>query len=237
MDSSLRKPGMVRQIFFALVFSLYLFLGGGKRGNSLHESALAYTAVSQREAIRISRQLIPDGGKPGNICGPLSLQILKDGGLISPNVDIKDFWFLRPWEKWVRENIVDRIFPPDDWLYYRTAIPLDEFNFSAFPLQEGDFLFFYYGYSCGGTFSHMLVVTKAENGKAYSVTNYLTTKGWRIGEVLLYDLNNQSTFTFFDQLTDSANTNTIGTTGLCGFSLWRKGGDFVLPCIGSICPY
>ena len=87
-------------------------------------------------------------------------------------------------------------------------------------------MFFFYGYSCGGTYSHMLVVTRTESGKAYSVTNYLSTKGWRIDEVLLYDLNDPDVFTYFDKLTDRRYTNTIGTTGFCGFSLWRKKTDY-----------
>jgi hypothetical protein len=228
------------RLILKLLLLVYLFLGGGENIGNLHESALAYTANTEEEAFQISRQLIPEGGKPGNICGPLSLQILKDGGYISPDIDIKSFWFLRPWEQWVRENVIDTVFPPEEWDYHYFPATLNDIDFNEFPLQEGDFMFFFYGYSCGGTFSHMLVVTKVDGNKAYSVTNYLTDDGWRIGEVLLYNLDNPDVYTFFDRLTDRANTNTIGTTGYCGFSLWRpirppiKKSDII--CEGHFCP-
>jgi hypothetical protein len=181
-----------------------------------------YYADTQERAMEISYALVYEGGKPGNICGPLSLQLLKDMDFISKDVNIKDFWFLRPWEKWVQDNVIAPIFPPDEWKYYYFEPSLDKIDFSEFPLKVGDFMFFYHGYSCGGTFSHMLTVTRVEENRAYSVTNYLVDDGWRIGEVLLYDLDDPRVYTFFDRLTDRVNMNTIGTTGYCGFSLWRK---------------
>lgn len=229
------------KLILSLLLLAYLFLGGLKEATTLHELALTYTANTEEEAFQVSHQLIPEGGKPGNICGPLSLQILKDGGYISPDVNIKDFWFLRPWEKWVQDNVIDEIFPPNEWDYYYVKPSLDKIDFNAFPLQEGDFVFFFYNHSCGGTFSHMLVVTKVDGNKAYSVTNHLTDDGYRIGEVLLYDLDNPDAYTFFDRLTDKSNTNTIGTTGYCGFSLWRpirlpiEKSDIIL-CERHFCP-
>lgn len=211
----------MRQIFLTIALILTFFLGGEKRELTLQESASRYIATTEKQALEVASQLVPDGGKPGNICGPLSLVILKDVGYVDSNINIKDFWFLRPWEKWVRENVVDVVLPPEEWEYHHVDKSLDNVDFSKFPLAPGDFLFFFYGYSCGGTFSHMLVVTEVKDGRAYSVTNHLTNNGWRIEKVLLYDLGNPSVYTFFNRLVDPKNTNTIGTTGLCGFYLWR----------------
>jgi hypothetical protein len=46
----------------------------------------------------------------------------------------------------------------------------------------------------------------------------LTHDGWRISELPLYGVEGS----YFDTLTDRSNTMTLGTTGFCGFYLWRN---------------
>jgi hypothetical protein len=54
--------------------------------------------------------------------------------------------------------------------------------------MPGDFVYIYSGTQ--GNFEHMLVVNRVDyQGRAYSVTNYNTEKGFIIDEVLLYDPN------------------------------------------------
>jgi hypothetical protein len=204
----------------------------------LQKASYRYLADTEKEAFLVALNLIPDGGKPGNICGPLAIQILKDAHLVSHAVPTKSFWFLRPFDKYTQDTILEPAFPKETWDWYFFKESIVTFNFDRFPLLPGDVLFFPYNYDCGGTFSHILVVTRLdENGNPYTVTNHLTDDGWRISELLLYDEGGIKNG-YFGVLTDRRNNETIGTTGYCGFYLWRMKfyfGD--LPCGRNVCAY
>jgi hypothetical protein len=177
-----------------------------------------YIATTEQGAYEVSARLIPDGGKPDNICGPLSIQILKDLGYVDEQIPIKSFWFLTPWDEYTQRTIIEPAFPVETSLWYRSKESIAKFDFEEFPLQKGDLLFLPYDYSCGGTFSHILAVTDVRQEIPYTITNHLTHDGWRISELPLYGVKDS----YFDTITDRRNTMTIGTTGFCGFYLWRN---------------
>ena len=66
--------------------------------------------------------------------------------------------------------------------------PINEIDFTQFPLKAGDMVYIYSGYQ--GDYSHVLTVTRVDElRRAYSVTNNYTgdTEGFVILEYLLYD--------------------------------------------------
>jgi hypothetical protein len=114
--------------------------------------------------------------------------------------------------------LLDQTFPAERFDHFQFSIPLNDMDWHAFPLKAGDFLYLYAG--SGGTFEHMLVVTRVdEHGRAYSVTNHATPEGFVIDEVMLYDPANPG-IGKFSEWTDRQN-NKLGTTGFGGFELWR----------------
>jgi hypothetical protein len=104
------------------------------------------------------------------MCGPLAWSILNDAGAFplgwggwsgGPRV----FWLSmprnngRPWS----------LFPSDSYHLYSFHVPMIKFDFNAFRLYPGDFL---YTYSQRVGFDHMLVITEVDDqGNVYSVTN------------------------------------------------------------------
>ena len=221
---------IVRQILIASLILLGYF-------TPLQIASYQYLAPTEKEAFEVSLLLIPDGGKPGNICGPLTLQILKDANLVSKNIPTKSFWFLRPFDEYTQRTILEPAFPKETWDWYFFKDSITKFDFNRFPLLPGDVIFLPYNYGCGGTFSHIFVVTRLDgNANPYAVTNHQTKDGWRISELMLYDEEGIKNG-YFGVLTDRRNTNTIGTTGFCGFYLWRM--KFFLdplPCWSGKCP-
>lgn len=207
---------------------------------TLQQASYKYLATTEKEVFEISHQIIPDGGKPGNICGPLALSILEDAGYVSKEIPVKSFWFLRPFDEYTQKTILERAFPKDSWNWYFFKESIKKFDFKKFPLLPGDVIFLPYNYTCGGTFSHIFVITRIDAlGNPYTVTNHLTEDGWRISELLVYDRTGQR-ISYFDILTNRRNTNTIGTTGFCGFYLWRQKIIYQfdsLPCTKHYCPY
>ena len=190
----------------------------------LFNVAQQYLADSQEEAINISLEIEPNGGKPGDICGPLAITMLQEAGFVSQLVDPHDFWFFNPHpENPYRDGYLKTIeiaFPEEEFTHFSTDISIREFDFDKFPLKIGDFLYLYAG--CCGTFEHMIVVTRVDElGNPFTVTNHLTEDGYRISELLIYDKMNENVGYFYD-LTNLSNTMTIGTTGYGGFELWRS---------------
>jgi hypothetical protein len=183
----------------------------------LEEVSKKYLANTPAEAVRIARSLniVKDGGDPTNICGPLSIAILKDAGIIDPYTQFRHFWLLNPEHD---RRLLDETFPNDDFTHYLFSSPLNEMDWIAFPLEPGDFLYIYAG--SGGNFEHMLAVTRIDElGRAFAVTNYATSDGFIIGEVMLYDPAQPGKGKFYEW-TDRENDQ-LGSTGYGGFELWR----------------
>ena len=61
----------------------------------VYEASLKYVRTSTEESLLIGEQINGPGyGAPSNICGPLSIAILQDAGLIEPELDPHAFWLL-----------------------------------------------------------------------------------------------------------------------------------------------
>lgn len=150
------------------------------------------------------------------MCGPLSIAILKEAGLLGAWVKPHDFWLVDP--KNSLQPLQDT-FPESlyKWKTYET--PLKEFDFSREPLQAGDFMYLHA--APGDTFEHVLVVNRLDSmGRAYSVTNLFITTGTIIEERMLYDPQQPGV----GQFTDWGNRqlkNRFGNTGKAGFRIWR----------------
>jgi hypothetical protein len=185
----------------------------------LAEAALKYVVRSEQEAIQVARSLgyLKNDGHPASVCGPLALAILRDAGLISEYVDLHDFWLLNPRDT-ANLRILERTFPKEDFLWFTTRESTAAFDFTAFPLKAGDFLYLYAGDP--GSFEHMLTVSRVdEAGRAYAVTNFDTPEGYVIEEVKLYDPEQPGIGKFYDW-TNRKNSR-YGLTGFGGFNLWR----------------
>ncbi len=196
----------------------------------LAEESLKYVASDEASAIAVARSLkyLPTDGHPSNMCGPLAVAQLIDAGLVSQYTDLHDFWLLDP------ETASDRVkleiaFPREEFLWLHTDEPTNTFNFEVFPLAPGDFIFTYAGKS--GSFQHMLTVTKVDSeGRAFTVTNLNTAKGYLIQEVMLYDPSQPGEGYFY--VWTSRQNAKYGRTGFGGFDLWRR----LTPVLGKTEP-
>ncbi|MCU0485131.1 MAG: class A beta-lactamase-related serine hydrolase [Anaerolineales bacterium] len=183
----------------------------------LHQAALSFEARTEAEAIRVARSLayVQGDGHPASMCGPLSVAILRNAGLLNPYIDLHDFWLLNPRSS---QDILEKVFPVERFEYIRVSESIRTFDFKAFPLKAGDFLYLFAGNS--GSFEHMLTVSRVdEQGRAYSVTNVDSGSGYSIGERMLYDPNNPGEGQFY-AWTDRKYAM-IGMTGFGGFLLIR----------------
>jgi hypothetical protein len=189
----------------------------------LYQASLKYLAASDGDAVRVAQSLsFVQGADVSNMCGPLAIKILKDAAFVPADVDLKDFWLLNPRQKEQRA-VLERVFPAPQYADYHFDQPINSFDFDAFPLKVGDFVYLYAG--SGGSFEHMLTVTRVdEAGRAYSVTNYVTAHVYfslfAIQEILLYDPEQPSAGKFYEW-TDKKNYK-LGLTGLGGFEVWRR---------------
>lgn len=184
----------------------------------VYESSLKYVGISPDEIQLIGEEINGPGyGSPDNICGPLSLAILQEAGIVRPDINPHAFWLLNPDVKEKRE-LLSMVFPPDRFENTRFRIPLKNMDWHTNPLYPGDFLYIYAG--TGGTFEHMLVVDRVDSaGRAYSINNYMTPNGFIITEVLLYDPADPSVG-MFPAWTARPNSKS-GSTGFAGFEVWR----------------
>jgi hypothetical protein len=160
------------------------------------------------------------------MCGPLTLAILRDTGIIEPYVNLKDFWLIRPDKN---PDIIKRTFPAERFEHFYFNTPINEFDFAVFPLKPGDVLYLYAG--SAGTFEHVLVVTRVdEAGRVFSVSNINTSKDnyYIIQEVMLYDPNLSGIGQFYEW-TDREKNKWIGLTGYGGFDLWRLSKPLDIP--------
>jgi hypothetical protein len=184
----------------------------------VYSSSLKYVHSNTEESRLIGEQINGIGyGSPSNICGPLSIAILQDVGLIDSNLDPHTYWLLNA-DVWDDRRLLAKAFPPDQYENTRVKIKLNKVDWNETPLYPGDFLYIYAGY--GGNFEHMLVVDRVDaDGSAYAVTNHKTPNGFIISEVLLYNPAD-SNVGMFPVWTARANAET-GSTGFAGFEVWR----------------
>jgi hypothetical protein len=184
----------------------------------VYESSLKYVRTSTEESRLIGEQINGPGyGAPSNICGPLSLAILQEAGIVRPDLDPHTFWMLNPGVRGDR-SLLSKVFSPDRFENIRFQVPLNKVDWRENPLYPGDFIYIYAGW--GGTFEHMLVVNRVDSdGRAYAVTNHMTSNGFIISEVLLYDPDDPNAG-MFPAWTARPNAE-MGSTGFAGYELWR----------------
>ena len=184
----------------------------------LYQTSLHFIAPTTKESIVVGERINGKGyGHPSLICGPLSIAILREAGLLSADAAPYDFWLLNP-DLGEDRLLIEKTFPSDRYDNTRFTIPLNQFDWRTYPLQPGDFLYIYHG--PGGNFDHMLVVSRVDSrGRAYAVTNYDTPSGFIINEVMLYDPNdpNAGLFHTWTEIQYAA----LGSTGFGGFEVWR----------------
>jgi hypothetical protein len=188
----------------------------------LYEASLKFLAENEEDATIIVRDQIDYlesiGEHPSLVCGPLSAVILRDAGLLPPDVDLHGFWLLDPRLR-PSQVILETYFPPDRYEWYHFDTPTIEFDFKAFPLLPGDFIYLYAGKN--GTFEHIITVSRVdEAGRAYTVSNLGTDDGFVIRELMLYDPNHPGQGQFYDWMNREINA-WLGMTGDGGFDLWR----------------
>jgi len=190
-----------------------------KQQADLYKASLNYIAASPGASVYMSKKINGSGNAhPTNICGPLALIIMQDAGLIEyKDVAPYDFWLLNPYIGKDRA-LLDRVFPEDRYEDTLFKTPLNKFDWNAFPLEPGDFLYIKHG--TGGNFDHMLVVNRVDNrGRAYAVSNFGTEAGYIIDEVMLYDPDDPDTGMFHTWT--EKQFAALGSTGFGGFELWR----------------
>lgn len=184
----------------------------------LRRIAMNFIAPTQEEATSVAQELgYVQHASPSNMCGPLTLAILRDAGIIESNVNLKDFWLIRPNQK---PEVIERILPPERYNHFYFNTPINQFDFNIFPLVPGDILYLYAG--SWGTFEHILVITRIDmSGRAFSVTNLNTAKdgNYVIQEVMLYDPQQPGVGQFYEWT--NRDNMWIGLTGFGGFDVWR----------------
>jgi hypothetical protein len=190
---------------------------------ALTAAAAKYIAPTEADAIKVARLLgfIGDNAMPQTVCGPLSIRILQDSGLLDPAVPLLDFYYLnpRPGEDQWR---LEKVFPRDSYEWIILPEPINKIDYQQHPLYPGDFVYLFAGDS--GSFEHMLVVTRVDDeGRAYSVTNINSAAGVVIQDVMLYDPSESGKGQFYTW-TDWE-MRTIGRTGFGGMWIWRHKSD------------
>lgn len=188
----------------------------------------SFLADNEFEAITVSRKLdfLPhnDYEHPSNACGPLTARILYENKLLPSEIfpkqifDSSMFWLATP-------DRLDLILKAPYYTKFVVNGPIWEVDFRQVHLAIGDFI-----YLEGGTFDHMLTISKIEESeegvKVYSVTNYNTREGQVIGEVLLFDTADP-TAGFF--MTSYRNKNSwTGQTGLRKMHIYRPNPQYLV---------
>ena len=191
----------------------------------MYHASLKFLAATPDEAEKIARQIDFLGGEiesASNACGPLSIAILKEAGMLHSRLSTHDSWLLCARENQVGCDGMNKLrriyFPPQEFSYKLVSESIRSYDFSADPLKPGDWL---YLYARDTGFDHMLVVTRVdENGAVYSVTNLDRGDGFRILEELLYDPDQPETGLFYE-LTDWKR-GILGMSGHTGFLRIRR---------------
>ena len=182
----------------------------------LYDTSIKYIRLTSDDSRILGEEINGKGyGSPTDICGPLSIAILQEAGLVDANIDPHKFWLLNP-DVWVDRRLLAKAFPPERFENIQFKIKLNQVDWSETPLQPGDFIYIYAG--TGGNFEHMLVVNRVDiDGRAYAVTNHKTKDGFIISEVLLYDPSDPY-LGMFPIWTARPNAE-MGSTGFAGFEL------------------
>lgn len=197
----------------------YLGALNAEQRQALAAAAQAYISRTPEEALATAIRLdyLGRNANPATMCGPLSLAILRDAGLIDPAVPLVSFYYLNPRPGHDERRLLE-VFPPERFEKIAFEESIGEIDYSENPLYPGDFLYLFAGDS--GSFEHMLVVSRVdEAGRAYAVTNINTAEGVIVDEVMLYDPAQPGAGQFY-AWTNWEN-RMIGRTGYGGFWLWR----------------
>ena len=199
--------------------------------DKLASSSQAFIALAPEDADLIARQIAFLGGNgesASNSCGPLTVAILQEAGLLPRCLSNHFLWLLnlRGEESQIRV-LTEYYFPPQAYDYFWHEESIRDYDFTADPLMPGDWMFLF---TAGNGYDHMLVVTRIDaDGAVYSVTNFDRGEGFIISEELLYDPNAPGEGLFYE-LTDLVGRRLLGLTGSGGFLLVRrKGGLAAIP--------
>lgn len=190
---------------------------------SLYEASLNYIATSPDEADAVVRKIGYIDGKnesASNACGPLSIAIMKDAGLLPDSTSLHEIWLLDLRNEYILSNVLHRMyFPPQTYDYIKIDQSVGDYDFQNNPLQPGDWLFLF---TSGNGYDHILVVTRVDDsGAAYTVTNIDRGDGFIISEELLYDPHNEGEGLFYE-LSDPEGRRLLGLTGTAGFLVVRR---------------
>jgi hypothetical protein len=188
----------------------------------LYQASLTLLAENEEDATLVVRDQVDylesQAEDPSLACGPISAVILRDAGLLPPDTDLHGFWLLDPRMR-TSQIVLETYFPEERYEWYQFETGTHKFDFNAFPLLPGDFLYLYAGPN--GTFEHIITVTRVDElGRAYTVTNLSTEDGFVIRELMLYDPNQPGVGQFYDWMNREINA-WLGMTGDGGFDLWR----------------
>ena len=193
----------------------------GEQEQRLYQTSLTFLAEDEQSATEVVRRidyLQSDAEDPSLACGPIAAGILRDAGLLPPDSDLHGFWLLDPRTR-TSQIVLETHFPKERYAWYQFETSTTEFDFNAFPLMPGDFLYLYAGIN--GTFEHIITVTRVdEAGRAYTVSNLATEDGFVIRELMLYDPSRPGVGQFYDWMNRDLN-GWLGMTGDGGFDLWR----------------
>jgi hypothetical protein len=197
---------------------------------ALYQASLQFLAETPEEANEIARKidfLVGESEDACNMCGPLSIAILKEAGLLPAEANTHDAWLLCARENredcFGMDTLKKVFFPPDEYEYLRVYESVRDYDFKSNPLQPGDWLYLF-TYTHG--YDHMLVVTRVDDeGNPYTVTNVDWGDGFIISEMKLYDVDDPQDGLFYE-LT-KIERRRIGMMGTEGFLLVRKIGGII----------
>ncbi len=201
-----------------------------KAEQQLWLGSLEFEAFTPEDADQVARRISYASGpheSADNMCGPLTVAIMKAGGYLPEDASEHEMWLLCPREDnpecYGLEILNREFFPREDYDYIRVEESLGTYDWKKNPLQPGDWLYLFVrkGISNYTGFDHMIVVTRVdEDGAAYSVTNINYGDGFVITEALLYDPDKPGKGLFYDLTNDSLRKE-LGMTGTDGFLLIR----------------
>ena len=185
---------------------------------NVYGASLKFIRKTNAESRQVGDLINGQGyGSPSDICGPLSISILQDAGIIRSDLSPHAFWLLNP-DLWDDRHLLGKAFPASQFENIQFNRKLNSVDWNETPLYPGDFLYIFAGK--GGTFEHMLVVNRVDaDGRAFSVTNFNTPNGFIIDEILLYDPADPGVG-IFPYWIARPNAST-GSTGFGGFEVWR----------------
>ena len=181
-------------------------------------ASVKFIRKTTKESHQLGNQINGVGyGSPSDICGPLSIAILQAAGIVRSSLDPHAFWLHNP-DVPDDRRLLSVAFPPILFENIKHTRKLSDMDWNETPLFPGDFLYIYAGPY--GNFEHMLVVNRVDaEGRAYSVTNFNTSDGFIIDEVVLYDPADPNAGIFAHWT--SQPYAKMGATGYGGFEVWR----------------